>query len=87
LRKWEPIIRAAMSQIPELTDVNTDAQEKGIQTRLVIDRDAVARLGLNMQMVDATLSDAFGQRQISNIYQDLNQYTVVMEAMPAYLKG
>jgi multidrug efflux pump len=85
LRQWEPTIRLVMSQMPELTDVNTDAQDKGSRTTLVVDRDAVARLGLSMQTVDATLYDAFGQRQISNIYQERNQYTVVMEAAPQYL--
>ncbi|MFN7835696.1 MAG: multidrug efflux RND transporter permease subunit [Burkholderiaceae bacterium] len=87
LRQWEPTIRAALSQSKALTDVNTDTQEKGAQTRLTIDRDALARLGLSMHLVDATLNDAFGQRQVSNIYKDINQYTVVMEAAPQYLTG
>ena len=85
LRQWEPTIRAAMAQLPELTDVNTDALDKGSRTLLVVDRDALARLGLTMQLVDATLNDAFGQRQVSTIYQELNQYTVVLEAAPQYL--
>ncbi len=86
LRQWEPTIRAAMAQLPQLTDVNTDAQEKGSQTTLTLDRAMMARLGLTTAMVDATLNDAFGQRQISNIYGELNQYTVVIEADRQYVQ-
>ena len=84
LRAWEPKIRQAMSQLPELTDVNTDQQDKGLQTTLIVDRDAAARLGVTARMVDTTLNDAFGQRQVSTIYNPLNQYRVVMEAAPQY---
>jgi multidrug efflux pump len=84
MRTWEPRIRAAMSQLPELVDVNTDAQDKGLQTSLVIDRDAAARLGVTPRLVDTTLNDAFGQRQVSTIYSALNQYHVVMEAAPEF---
>jgi multidrug efflux pump len=84
LRAWEPRIRQAMSQLPELVDVNTDAQDKGLQTSLVIDRDAAARLGVSPRLIDTTLDDAFGQRQVSTIYSALNQYHVVMEAAPEY---
>ncbi len=84
LRKWEPAVRKAMSQLPELVDVNTDAQDKGLQTSLVIDREAVARLGLNTRLIDATLNDLFGQRQVSTIYHPLNQYRVVLEAAPPF---
>ncbi|HEX4597411.1 MAG TPA: multidrug efflux RND transporter permease subunit [Burkholderiaceae bacterium] len=84
LRTWEPKIRAALSQLPELTDVNTDAQDKGLRTNLQIDRNTVDRLNLNMNLVDSTLNDAFGQRQVSTIYEPLNQYHVVMEAAPSY---
>ncbi len=84
LRAWEPRIRAALGQLPELTDVNTDAQDKGLQTSLTIDRDAAARLGVTPSMIDATLNDLFGQRQVSTIYAQLNQYHVVMEAAPEY---
>jgi len=84
LRSWEPRIRAAFSQLPELADVNTDQQDKGLQTSLVVDHDAVARLGLNQKLIDATLNDLFGQRQVSTIYHPLNQYRVVMEAAPQY---
>ncbi|HYQ99521.1 MAG TPA: multidrug efflux RND transporter permease subunit [Casimicrobiaceae bacterium] len=84
LRAWEPRIRLALSQLPELADVNTDTQDKGLQTSLVIDRDAAARLGVTPRLIDATLYDAFGQRQVSTIYAQLNQYHVVMEAAPKY---
>ena len=84
LRAWEPKIRAAMSNLPELADVNTDTQDKGLQTSLVIDRDAAARLGVTTRMIDTTLNDLFGQRQVSTIYEKLNQYRVVMEAAPEF---
>jgi multidrug efflux pump len=84
LRAWEPKIRAAMADLPELVDVNTDQQDKGQQTSLVIDRDAASRLGVTARMIDTTLNDAFGQRQVSTIYNPLNQYRVVMEAAPQY---
>ena len=84
LRNWEPKVRQAMSDLPELTDVNTDAQDRGIQTSLVIDRDSASRLGVTPAMIDSVLNDAFGQRQVSTIYMPLNQYRVVMEAAPQY---
>ena len=84
LRAWEPKIRLALSQLPELADVNTDQQDKGLQTSLVIDRDAATRLGVTPRMIDTTLNDLFGQRQVSTIYAQLNQYRVVMEAAPQY---
>ncbi|HKE41900.1 MAG TPA: multidrug efflux RND transporter permease subunit [Casimicrobiaceae bacterium] len=84
LRTWEPKIRAALSNLPELVDVNTDTQDKGLQTTLVIDRDTASRLGVSPQLIDATLNDAFGQRQVSTIYAPLNQYHVVMEVAPEY---
>jgi len=84
LRAWEPRVRQALSELPELVDVNTDQQDKGVQTTLVIDRDAAARLGITARMIDTTLNDAFGQRQVSTIYNPLNQYRVVMEAAPEY---
>ena len=84
LRTWEPKIRQALSEIPELTDVNTDTQDKGLQTSLIIDRDAASRLGVTTVNIDTTLNDYFGQRQVSTIYNPLNQYKVVMEAAPQY---
>ncbi len=87
LRTWEPRIRRALSQLPELTDVNSDQQDRGLQTSLVIDRDAIARLGLSMNAIDTTLNNAFGQRQVGVIYNPLNQYRIVMELAPEYLQN
>jgi multidrug efflux pump len=87
LRSWEPRIREALSHLPELADVNTDQQDKGLQTTLVVDRDAAARLGISQFLIDSTLNDLFGQRLVSTIYNPLNQYRVVMEAAPQYLQS
>jgi multidrug efflux pump len=84
LRTWGPRVRQALGRLPELVDVNSDQQDKGLQTSLVIDRDAAARLGVTASMIDATLNNAFGQRQVSVIYNPLNQYRVVMEAAPEH---
>jgi multidrug efflux pump len=84
LRAWEPRIRRALSELPELVDVNTDQQDKGLQTSLIIDRDSASRLGVTPNLIDSTLNDLFGQRQVSTIYNPLNQYRVVMEAAPEY---
>ena len=84
LRLWGPRIRQALSELPELLDVNTDQEDKGLQTSLVIDRDTASRLGVSPRLIDATLNDAFGQRQVSTIYAPLNQYHVVMEVAPQY---
>ncbi|MBB5371257.1 MULTISPECIES: multidrug efflux RND transporter permease subunit [unclassified Janthinobacterium] len=87
LRTWEPRIRNALVKLPELTDVNSDQQDKGAQTALQVDRDAAARLGVSMTTLDNTLNDAFGQRQVGVIYNPLNQYRVVMELASPYLQG
>ena len=84
LRTWEPRVRRALADLPQLVDVNTDQEDKGLQTSLVIDRDTAARLGVTPRVIDATLNDAFGQRQVSTIYNPLNQYRVVMEAAPRF---
>ncbi len=87
LKAWEPRIREAMRKLPQLEDVSSDRQDKGEQTYLTIDRDAVARLGLNQRLINATLNDLFGQRLVSTIYGPLNQYRVVLEAEQRYLQG
>ena len=84
LRTWEPKIRQVFSDLPELADVNTDQQNKGLQTTLTIDRETAIRSGVTPQLLDATLNDLFGQRQVSTIYSGMNQYHVVMEAAPEY---
>jgi multidrug efflux pump len=84
LRTWEPKIRQAFTALPELADVNSDQQDKGSEMALTYDRASMARLGINVSEANALLNDAFGQRQISTIYQPLNQYKVVMEVDPRY---
>ncbi len=84
LQTWEPKIREALTLIPGIADVNGDKQDKGSQTLLTIDRDAAARLGVTVKMIDATLNGYYGQRQVSTIYAPLNQYYVVMEVAPQY---
>ena len=81
---WSPKVLAALKAVPQLTDVNTNQQDKGLQITLTIDRDAAARLGVTARMIDAVLYDAFGQRQASVIYAQRNQYHVVMEVAPEY---
>jgi multidrug efflux pump len=84
LYSWTPKITAAMEKLPELTDVNSDQQQKGLETDLVIDRATAARLGISVSQIDNTLYDAFGQRQVSVIYTPRNQYHVVMEVAPQF---
>ncbi|TMI03588.1 MAG: multidrug transporter subunit MdtC, partial [Betaproteobacteria bacterium] len=84
LRLWEPRVRRALSRLPEIADVNSDREDRGLQTMLVIDRPTAARLGITMRMIDQTLYNAFGQAQVSTIYSVLNQYHVVMEVAPQY---
>jgi multidrug efflux pump len=84
LRAWTPKIQAALAELPQIGEVNSDQQERGLQTSLFIDRDTAARLGATPRLIDATLNDAFGQRQVSTIYNPLNQYHVVMEVAPRY---
>jgi len=82
LTHWAPIIQQRISKIPELRDVNSDQQMHGLASNIVVDRDTASRLGVSAANIDNTLDDAFGQRQVSNIYKGLNQYHVVMEVAP-----
>jgi len=84
LRQWAPRIYEELLKVPQLVDVNTDQQDYGIMTSVTFDRDSMYKMGLTMNTVDQTLNDAFGQRQISTIYNPLNQYHVVMEVAPKY---
>ncbi len=84
LKTWAPKITDALQNVPELEDVNSDQEDKGLEMDLKIDRAAAARLGINISQIDNTLYDAFGQRQVSTIYEDLNQYHVVMEVAPEF---
>jgi multidrug efflux pump len=87
LDEWAPKLMAAMQKLPELKDVATDQQDDGLRAQLVIDRDTASRLGVSPLTIDATLSDAFGQRQVSTTYRPLNQYHVVMEVAPEYQRS
>jgi multidrug efflux pump len=84
LNEWTPKIAAALQAEPNLADVNSDQQNKGLESDLVIDRDAAAQLGITVSQIDNTLYDAFGQRQVSTIYVARNQYHVIMEVAPRY---
>ena len=81
---WSPRILRSFKQVKELTDVNSDQQDKGLQASLVIDRPTASRLGITPQAIDATLYDAFGQRPVSTMYTSLNQYHVVLEVAPEF---
>jgi multidrug efflux pump len=84
LRLWAPKLEAALRDLPELTDVTSDQQDRGLQMSLVIDRVTASRLGITPRAIDSALNLAFGQAQVSTIYQDRNQYRVVMEAAPEW---
>jgi len=84
LQSWAPRLLAKLRAVPELRDVSTDQQDKGLQTQLVIDRDTAARLGISTQAIDNTLYDAFGQRQIATVFTQLNEYHLVMEVSPDF---
>ncbi|MEO5333393.1 MAG: efflux RND transporter permease subunit [Magnetococcus sp. YQC-5] len=86
LRHWEPRIRRAMAELPQITDISSDQSEKGLSTLVTLDRTRAARLGVTPRLMDLTLNDAFGQRQVSTMYTPLNQYRVVMEAAPRFLE-
>ena len=84
LTKWGPTLLQQMRKLPALSDVNSDQQNSGLQAALVYDRQTASRLGLTPQTIDDTLYDAFGQRQVSTMYKQLNQYHVVMAVEPRF---
>jgi len=84
LNEWGPKLLAALQMSPVIADVNSDQQQKGLETDVTYDRATAARLGLTVSELDSTLYDAFGQRQVSTIYNALNQYHVIMEVAPRY---
>jgi multidrug efflux pump len=84
LKTWATKLGDELKRQPQLTDVSSDQENHGLETYLTIDRDTAARLGLSATDVDNNLYDAFGQRQVSTIYRELNQYHVIMEAGPDY---
>ena len=81
---WAPRVLQRLRTLPGLVDVSSDQQNKGLQATLVVDRDTASRFGITAQMIDDVLYDAFGQRQVSIAYTQLNQYHVVMEVAPEY---
>jgi multidrug efflux pump len=84
LRTWAQRLERELRQSDLLTDVNSDQQNRGLQMALVVDRPTAARLGITMRNIDTALGLAFGQSQVSTIYQDRNQYRVILEAAPEY---
>jgi multidrug efflux pump len=87
LNYWAPRILAKLRTLPELRDVNTDQQDKGLAAEVVVDRDTASRLGITPAQVDGALYASFGQAQVSTMYRPLNQYHVVMEVDPKLLPG
>ena len=87
LNTWTAKLLAKLRTLPQLTDVASDQQNDGSQVELVIDRATASRLGITPQMIDDTLYDAFGQRQVSTMFTQLNQYHVVLEVDPAFQKN
>ena len=87
LARLAPRFVDALRARPELSDVGSDQQDRGLQTSLAIDRSTASRLGITPQAIDDTLYDAFGQRQVSTIFTQLNQYRVVLEVEPAFQRN
>ena len=87
LNYWAPRIQAKLRSLPELRDVNSDQQDKGLAAEVIVDRDTASRLGITPAQVDAALYASFGQAQVSTMYKQLNQYHVVMEVDPKLLPG
>ena len=84
LDQWAPRLVDALGSLPELRDVSSDQQTQGLQVTLTIDRGTASRLGITPQLIDDTLYDAYGQRQVSTIFTQLNQYRVVLEVKPDF---
>ena len=84
LNEWSPKVMARLRKLPEIVDLSTDQQNNGLQAWLTVDRDTASRLGLTASAIDSALYSAFGQRQVSTMYTELNQYHVVMEVAPQY---
>ncbi|MFN2549423.1 MAG: multidrug efflux RND transporter permease subunit [Myxococcales bacterium] len=87
LNEWAPKVLAKLRTLAQLRDLNTDQQTQGLQLNVQIDRDTAARLGITQQVIDDTLYDAYGQRQVATMYTQLNQYRVVLEVKPEFQKG
>ena len=87
LNQWAPKLVDALHGVPVLRDVSSDQQDQGLATHLVIDRATASRMGVNPQTIDNTLYDAYGQRQVSTMFTELNQYRVVLEVQPSFRKN
>jgi len=87
LKLWATRLAEQMKLQPELTDVDTDQQENGVETMVTVDKDSAARLGISSRDVDNALYNGFGQRQVATIYADLNQYKVIMGVAPRYIQS
>jgi multidrug efflux pump len=87
LQSWAPKMLAKLKKLPMVRDVSTDQQDRGLQAQLVIDRDTASRLGISAQTLDNTLYDAFGQRQVSTVFTQLNEYHLVMEVAPEFQRN
>src|SRR5208337_550118 len=81
---YAPRMFQQLKSIPIIVDVNSDQQNRGLQSRVTYDRETAARFGISPQLIDNTLYDAFGQRQVSTMFKPMNQYHIIMEAAPEY---
>jgi multidrug efflux pump len=87
LKRWASRLADAMRSQPALVDIDTDQEENGVETFVTVDRGTAARLGVNSRDVDNALYNSFGQRQVATIYDELNQYRVIMEVAPEYARS
>lgn len=87
LNRWAPKVLEALQLRPELRDVGSDQQDRGLASVVAIDRNTASRLGITPQLITDTLYDAFGQRQVSTMFTQLNQYRVILEVLPEFQKG
>ncbi len=87
LSRWAPAFAEALQALPELRDVSSDQQDRGLASLLIIDRSTASRLGITPQLIVDTLYDAFGQRQVSTMFTQLNQYRVILEVIPEFQNG
>jgi len=87
LDQWSPVMLEKIKALPQLRDVSTDQQDQGLEEDVVIDRDTASRLGLDAATIDNTLYDAFGQRQVSTVFTQLNEYHLVMEVAPQFQRN
>ncbi len=87
LKTWATRLADAMKQQPALVDVDTDQQENGVETYVMVDKDSAARLGITSRDIDNALYNGFGQRQVATIYGELNQYKVIMGVAPRYIRS